>query len=237
MTTAVIQPLNNTVNPVTYRIIGDKSSIDAVYTALILNCPIVNGTSTISPYSPNRTTLPQPEQVVQWYRASTFALTLDVYNNSAASYANMPSSPSIPALPLSDDTPLPSTLNRTFLECLNQTIGAAVPLINNDTSKHLTITEISEIATFAVFGLAILLFVLWSCLYCCCHWRKSIKTKPKSQKFRHTEKVREKAKVVLPILQGMKVKSVYTPNLSKLKYPPVAYGFYGYRPSSADTLR
>jgi len=57
---------------------------------------------------------------VQYYRASSVVLTLDGYNNTAA---------------LSNDTnatntPLPASVNTTFLDCLNQTIGAAVPLID-----------------------------------------------------------------------------------------------------------
>ena len=33
------------------------------------------------------------------------------------------------------DTPLPSGLNMTFLDCLNQTIGASAPIEDNDANS------------------------------------------------------------------------------------------------------
>lgn len=62
---------------------------------------------------------PQPEQTIQYYRASTVALTLDGYNNTGALGP--------------DGTPdvlLPVNIDHELLSCLNQTIGSAVPLIN-----------------------------------------------------------------------------------------------------------
>ena len=60
----------------------------------------------------------QPNQVVQYYRASSVALTLDEYNNSATFSSNQNTI----------DTPLPSNIDTTLLNCLNQTIALSVPL-------------------------------------------------------------------------------------------------------------
>lgn len=60
---------------------------------------------------------PQPEQVIQYYRASTAVLTLDGYNNSVALIANS-----------SDNAPLPSTMDQEFVSCVNSTIGTNISL-------------------------------------------------------------------------------------------------------------
>jgi hypothetical protein len=56
---------------------------------------------------------------VQYYRASSVALTLDGYNNTGAL-----------APEGTPDTPLPTNIDTSLLDCLNQTIGLAVPLID-----------------------------------------------------------------------------------------------------------
>ncbi|KDQ50274.1 hypothetical protein JAAARDRAFT_211857 [Jaapia argillacea MUCL 33604] len=111
-----------------YRIIGDQLSVTAVLDALVTNCSVQN--TTISFLEPNTYSYPQPEQIVQWYRASTFGLSLDSYNNTAALPSNMPVSNDTSPLSLSEDTPLPSGLNATYLHCLNTTIGVSVPLVD-----------------------------------------------------------------------------------------------------------
>ncbi|TDL24753.1 hypothetical protein BD410DRAFT_785458 [Rickenella mellea] len=155
---AVIQPLNNT-SGVTYRIVGDNSSVAAVYAALATNCSIANPTitnTTLVTFNPG--TYPLPEQVVQWYRASSFALSLDSYNNSAALLSNMPASTNQSALPLSFDTPLPAGLNATFLTCLNSTIAASVPL---RTVNKLTAGDIVYIVFYSLSALLSLIFIAW----------------------------------------------------------------------------
>ena len=71
-------------------------------------------------YNGSTTSDPQPEQAVQYYRASSVVLTLYGYNNSAA---------------LSDNanatvTPLPTDIDMALLSCLNATIGDGVPLVD-----------------------------------------------------------------------------------------------------------
>ncbi|TDL24749.1 hypothetical protein BD410DRAFT_718553 [Rickenella mellea] len=157
---AVVQPLNDT-SGVTYRIVGDDSSVTAVYAALATNCSIANPTitnTTVAPFNPG--TYPQPEQVIQWYRASSFALSLDSYNNSAALFSNMPLSSNQSALPLSSDTPLPAGQNSTFLKCLNTTIAASVPLrsvegLSGNAIAYLVICSLAAPLVLIVVGWAI----------------------------------------------------------------------------------
>ena len=79
-------------------------------------------------YANDGTSFPQPENVIQYYRASSLALTLDGYNNSAATYAVQDGSVG--------DLPLPNTVDVLLLDCLNQTIGLASPLIDGATLQY-----------------------------------------------------------------------------------------------------
>ncbi|KDQ51589.1 hypothetical protein JAAARDRAFT_199044 [Jaapia argillacea MUCL 33604] len=113
-----------------YRIIGDQLSLTSVLTSLTTECHIQN--TSITPFNASDGThpWPLPEQMIQWYRASSFGLSLDSYNKSASLPSNMPpSNDSLPP-PLTSDTPLPSGLNQTYPTCLNTTIGASIPLID-----------------------------------------------------------------------------------------------------------
>jgi len=127
--TAVVQSnsssISNSTN--TYQILGDADSVRAVLDALVFNCSVVN--STISSYDANAEGAPQPEQAVQYYRASSFVLFLDGYNNTAELASNQPAS-NTTASNVTADTPLPSGIDETFLTCLNDTIGNAVPMSN-----------------------------------------------------------------------------------------------------------
>lgn len=151
---AIVQPSFNT-SSVTYRIVGDNSSVSAVFDALVANCSVANSTSAKQAFTPSPSTWPLPEQVIQYYRASSFALSLDGYNNTAALSSNMPASNSSAPVPLSQDTPLPSGLNTTFLQCLNTTIAASVPLVDNPSHK-LPAGEIVQLVFYGIAGLFIL---------------------------------------------------------------------------------
>ncbi|EJU01542.1 hypothetical protein DACRYDRAFT_116672 [Dacryopinax primogenitus] len=128
-------PSNSTSIPLnTYAIMGDSDSVRAVLDALVLNCSVIN--STIMPYNANASGSVQPEQAVQYYRASSFALFLEGYNNTAASAASAPPS-NTTASNMTSDTPLPTNLSLDFLDCLNQTIGNAVPMTNDGSALGL----------------------------------------------------------------------------------------------------
>jgi hypothetical protein len=75
--------------------------------------------------------------------------TVNGYNNSAT-YSN--DSNAI-------DTPLPTNLNMTFLDCLNQTIAASAPIEDNpDTLAN--VGGASSLASVPIYGTAWLLVVL-----------------------------------------------------------------------------
>ncbi|KAJ6585019.1 hypothetical protein B0H19DRAFT_860845, partial [Mycena capillaripes] len=111
-------------NATVFRILADNATTTDLITDIIANCStsLSNATVTaqgsLTPYNDSATAPPQPEQVVQWYRASSIALSLDGYNNTAIFEAEG-----------TPDVPIPSGIDATLLDCLNQTIGLAAPLI------------------------------------------------------------------------------------------------------------
>ncbi|KIM27317.1 hypothetical protein M408DRAFT_49405, partial [Serendipita vermifera MAFF 305830] len=90
--------------------------------------------------SGNATTQPKPENVIQYYRASSFALTFAEYNNTAALGAAASSTASVP---------LPDLIvNSSFLACINDTIAVAQPILDwprNSDSKGLSAGAIAGI--------------------------------------------------------------------------------------------
>lgn len=112
----------------TYHLIADNTTVTDLIGDITTDCSAnldTSKTSTVpSNYNDTDPSSPQPESAVQYYRASSVALTLDGYNNTAA---------------LEDagaaDTPLPSNIDTTLLQCLNTTIGAAVPLVDGANAR------------------------------------------------------------------------------------------------------
>ncbi|KAF9529956.1 hypothetical protein CPB83DRAFT_811690 [Crepidotus variabilis] len=154
---------------VTFRVIADSDSVASLIDDLNFNCsrffaadttnrkyPNALSTSTTGPtfftppFSFNNVSGPadpQPEQVIQYYRASSISLTLDSYNNTATYAATQ-----------SPDSPLPqlNLPSLALMACLNQTIALAAPLISAGQSN---ITHPSD-GVFGVFGL-FSVFLLW----------------------------------------------------------------------------
>lgn len=106
----------------TFHLLADNETVIALIGSVSNNCSLGNASALVPPIPLNSSdpTSPRPEQAVQYYRASSVVLTLDGYNNTAA----LLNDSSIP------DTPLPSWVDQPFLDCLNQTIGASVPLVD-----------------------------------------------------------------------------------------------------------
>lgn len=150
----------------TYRIVGDNSSVTSVVAALVANCSIANSTNSIYAFTPSSSTntsmWPLPEQVIQWYRGSSFALSLDGYNNTAALASNQPPSNSSTDYTRLIDTPLPDGLNTTFFNCVNYTIGESVPLIDGPTP--LSVLDIIQIVIWSVQAV-IVIGVVCRCLF------------------------------------------------------------------------
>ena len=132
----------------TFHIISDNSTVASLVTSITANCTTFLATNSSSnftpqPFNTNSTDAPKPEQVIQYYRASSTVLTLDGYNNTAT---------------LSDngnvtDTTLPSGIDTNLLDCLNQTIGAAVPLIDAAPGFAVSVQGISAVGFFWVVWL------------------------------------------------------------------------------------
>ncbi|EKM57725.1 uncharacterized protein PHACADRAFT_251537 [Phanerochaete carnosa HHB-10118-sp] len=105
----------------TFHLLADNTTVASLIDSVAANCSLGNTTAlTPIPLNTSDPSQPRPEQAVQYYRASSVVLTLDGYNDTAA-LSNDSSMP---------DTPLPSWVDTPFLNCLNQTIGAAVPLVD-----------------------------------------------------------------------------------------------------------
>ncbi|KAF8517025.1 hypothetical protein BU17DRAFT_76503 [Hysterangium stoloniferum] len=127
----------------TYRVLADNATVQALITAVTGNCTLRTTTITAVPFNDSDPNQPKPEQVIQYYRASSVALTLDGYNDTSV-FSSDDNAP---------DMPLPANLNATFLDCLNQTIGAAAPLIDSATLSHAQIPGILALALLALHWL------------------------------------------------------------------------------------
>ncbi|KAF9259588.1 hypothetical protein L218DRAFT_874410 [Marasmius fiardii PR-910] len=128
------------------RIFADNATIADLVTDISRNC-----STYLTPQSGNAAPFntsapapgPKPEQVIQYYRASSVALTLDGYNNTAVFGSEG-----------SKDVDLPSTVDSGMIYCVNQTIGVSVPLIDGSVGRFGTIPG------FQVVGIVSLVWVL-----------------------------------------------------------------------------
>ena len=137
----------------TFHIISDNSTVSSLVSSILANCTIFLATNSSSnftpqPFNTNTTDAPKPEQVIQYYRASSTVLTLDGYNNSAtlSNDGNV------------TDTTLPSGIDTNLLDCLNQTIGAAVPLIDAAPGFTVSVQSMGAVGFFLVAWLLASLF-------------------------------------------------------------------------------
>jgi len=121
---------SNNTNSI-FRVVSDNTTVTALIDSINANCSLnLASSSSTSPFPYNASALdaPKPEQAVEYYRASSVVLTLDGYNNTDAltGEANVTS------------TPLPAGIDTTLLDCLNQTIGLSVPLIDSASGRWST---------------------------------------------------------------------------------------------------
>ncbi|KAG0697230.1 hypothetical protein DFH29DRAFT_1022990 [Suillus ampliporus] len=115
----------------TFHLLSDNSTVGSLIDSINTNCSSHLSSSSSkspSPYNSTASGSPQLEQAIQYYRSSSIVLTLDGYNNSATfnSIAN------------TTDSPLPSGVDTTLLNCLNYTIGQAAPLIDGASSRFIS---------------------------------------------------------------------------------------------------
>lgn len=119
-----------------FHIIADNSTSASLLASIYNSCsslfgpdpPSTAANSAPSAYNKSDASCPQPEQAVQYYRASSVVLTLDGYNNSAVLSAAVTGGHAGEGGVA--DSPLPANVDLNLLECLNGTIGTAVPLID-----------------------------------------------------------------------------------------------------------
>lgn len=114
---------NNSSPNTTFHVLSDNTTITSLIVTVNANCStyLSNSSSTSPfPFNASAPNAPHPEQAIQYYRASSAVLTLDGYNNSATFGSNESM----------QDSPLPPNIDVKLLECLNQTIGLAVPLVD-----------------------------------------------------------------------------------------------------------
>ncbi|KAF9225627.1 hypothetical protein BS17DRAFT_554757 [Gyrodon lividus] len=114
--------ISNSMNT-TFHVLSDNSTVSSLITIIDTNCSSSLSSSSSSspqPFNASAPGAPRPEQAIQYYRASSIVLTLDGYNNSATLSSD----------PNATDSPLPSSIDMTLLDCLNQTIALAAPLID-----------------------------------------------------------------------------------------------------------
>ncbi|ESK94333.1 hypothetical protein Moror_8198 [Moniliophthora roreri MCA 2997] len=109
---AAFQSLSTSSNQTVLKVVADTDTTAELVSIIKQNC------SSLLDTKADDNQMPLPEEVVQYYRASSVALTLVGYNNSAV-YNNSV-----------EDTPIPSGVDMVMLNCVNQTIGAGVPLID-----------------------------------------------------------------------------------------------------------
>lgn len=114
--------VSNSTNT-TFHLLADNSTVTSLISSIDTNCSSsLSSSSSYAAFAYNDSNLasPQPESAVQYYRASSVVLTLDGYNNTAADSSD----------PNAPNTPLPTNIDTTLLNCLNSTIGQAVPLVD-----------------------------------------------------------------------------------------------------------
>jgi hypothetical protein len=118
--------VSNSTNATTFHIVADNTTVASLITDITSNCSsfLNAGSSSTTPiaFNDSDSSTPKPEQTVQYYRASTVALTLDGYNNSATFNDDNSSEDAM--------SPLPGGIDMDLLNCLNATVGEAVPLID-----------------------------------------------------------------------------------------------------------
>ncbi|KAI0754032.1 hypothetical protein C8Q80DRAFT_1136347 [Daedaleopsis nitida] len=105
----------------TFHVVSDNSTVTALIGSIAANCSFASNSSTAPASFTGAASEPLPEQAIQYYRASSVVLTLDGYNDTAALTGDESAQP----------PPLPTGVDMTLLNCLNDTIGESVPLFEN----------------------------------------------------------------------------------------------------------
>ncbi|KZV67567.1 hypothetical protein PENSPDRAFT_611247 [Peniophora sp. CONT] len=145
-----------------FHFLADNSTVYALLPVIRTNCSMhgnLNTTSSSSApfaYPIGNTSDPLPVDAVQYYRASSGLLTLEGYNNTVA----------LSSTPNATAKTIPEDVDHTLLNCLNVTIGAAIPLV--DAPKETNFWHTSK-GKGAIAGIVLgTILLLWLCCCCCC---------------------------------------------------------------------
>jgi hypothetical protein len=148
----VIQAIVNSTSNETYYHITDRDTALAIMTSFVTWCHVTPAWPTI--YEPgNSTNTIGIENVIQYYRASSYALAVEAYNNTRALNSSTDTSNA-------DFDPLPDFVtNSTFRQCLDGVIANALPIIDGNLKHSYLGLILGRI--FGILGYPILV-VLWS---------------------------------------------------------------------------
>lgn len=204
--TTVVNGVNET-----YWMIGDLDSLSTLFSILVdppnnksspYGCNVQNLGPYTFPPDPNSNSsdisLPfRFENVIQWYRSSSFALAYQGYNNT---YATSPLNQTT-GLGWNESVPLPDQqLYSPFLDCINTTITAALPILNAPSPK-LSTGAIVGIVIGSVIGVTLILIFL------CCLLARKRATGTEKRREKEARK-REKSEEIAAKLA--KIKAEYT---------------------------
>jgi len=134
-----------------FYLIGDSSSASVAQVALTANC---NATSLNEPFTAlmypipdgtNTTHYPESTEIIQFYRASSFALSLRGFDVST-----------LPEGTASADAALPVSVDRAFLQCINSTIASTIPILDASNRHTLPPAVIQTVICSAVIGVLLI---------------------------------------------------------------------------------
>jgi hypothetical protein len=118
-----------------YHLIGDLDSVVSVTASMVDWCHAVPKWPSVLAPTANNTNSPRPENVLQYYRSSSFALAFKGYNNSFA----LPPLNTSTNLFHEQSSPLPVIAQYSpFLKCINETIANALPILDGWVSVKIT---------------------------------------------------------------------------------------------------
>ena len=137
----------------TFHVVSDNSTVTALIASIRANCSSVLGAGVSSAPTAFDGPGPNPEQAVQYYRASSVVLTLDGYNNSAALSANASANV--------QPAPLPGNVDRALLDCLNYTIGESVPMFSDLATTGSGTSLVMSAWVWTLFGPLYLVLCFW----------------------------------------------------------------------------
>jgi hypothetical protein len=159
----VVQPVtstdptwNNITSEETYHIVADRDTNLAIMTSIVTWCHATPLWATI--FDPETSPI-KPENVIQYYRASSFALAFKGYNNTFARQVNTEA-------PITDSTPLPDFVEYSpFRNCVDGVIMDALPIVDSQPADDGGLGTTLGIV-FGIFGIPILCFFWCICRFC-----------------------------------------------------------------------